>query len=992
MATLARYLGFRRNKSQWENPRSSIGELRGVVRNGRYSCWEAVGPVREAWSRLGPEIKDYVENFCKYGPALSLEIYMIGRTEDTAAPKVLICSADLIARKSVRKEIMGSGIMDKYPAIGLGDTARLPDLLAQEDVESTLVLNSTNGEEIDVLSTPSDSAFGRRLFIPRRYGGPLRPATAGPILHINSKVYQLTVGHAFLELDDVAPPEVQSSTLDDCDFDGQSDSEDGDSCVDLHMAGKRNPTSSNILSQNSCAPVNSGLGSKLSDTPPSESPLSRATQPLPSSGAILLAPKTEGMVPQKLDRIGKLALGSEIGTNGSLDYALVELEGRYRFGRNEVACGLNSSQRWLRVTPPSKIGPGNVNVITMTASSGFLSGTMCATASYMRLPNQRTLQELYLVHLDGKLANGDCGSCVIDQNAGHLYGHIVAGNMGTGLAYIVPAMQVFKDISDRLGDVALVPGVKPKRTGLDSSRVVELGSKQYFSQLQHTTNPGGENNSREQIAHVISVPAVSSDLPISPHLPLNQSEINSAWNPSQPWTNSRGRSSSNPIQRLKSKLSVIKPMRPSLKVAIKRQANEEGNSRHVKRSTFEQHFFKLPGDIQAQIIASLRIPDILNLRTTSRNWHYLISLNEVPISRMFLELNPVPPFAICLYPLPDALDINLRYICGLWHRLFVASKLSTMMTEWITTEIFLRKTEIERVEFLPQKARMRRRLVPLLFTIFHFFETYRQLYLEHILKHGPSLLRITDATNAVELQIMKMYDSETLLQAHQAFPLLLSFLHRRLRPPSYLGRVEKSIRGYRKGPPPEHVQAAILCIGGLKLLARLSDINHYDLRMMAVDTWYAFISQEGMHPRDQSYGLTSVRGRHSRLASFNKPAATANIVCATSTSTRTSADHSDASTSSSQVFETSMAAGPPMGSLSGEHVHLLLQGLPRLQSIWIPTAEALLFAKHAVERRQDIKRNAQVHQELVNPEITQADELFYGKAVYDIIQEDGTLS
>ena len=51
-----------------------------------------------------------------------LEIYMIGRTEDSAAPKILICSADIMARKEVRRAIMGSGIMNSYPAIGLGDT------------------------------------------------------------------------------------------------------------------------------------------------------------------------------------------------------------------------------------------------------------------------------------------------------------------------------------------------------------------------------------------------------------------------------------------------------------------------------------------------------------------------------------------------------------------------------------------------------------------------------------------------------------------------------------------------------------------------------------------------------------------------------------------------------------------------------------------------------------------------------------------------------
>jgi hypothetical protein len=137
MTTLARFFGFRRDRSQWENLRTSIGERRELVQNGRYTVWEAVGPVRETWKRLGPEIKDYVETSCKYGPSLSFGIYMIGRTEDRAAPKILICSTDPMARKEVRKAIRGSGIMSRYPPIGLGDTGRLPDLMAREDIEPT---------------------------------------------------------------------------------------------------------------------------------------------------------------------------------------------------------------------------------------------------------------------------------------------------------------------------------------------------------------------------------------------------------------------------------------------------------------------------------------------------------------------------------------------------------------------------------------------------------------------------------------------------------------------------------------------------------------------------------------------------------------------------------------------------------------------------------------------------------------------------------------
>jgi hypothetical protein len=69
-----------------------------------------------------------------------------------------------------------------------------------------------------------------------------------------------------------------------------------------------------------------------------------------------------------------------------------------------------------------------------------------------------------------------------------------------------------------------------------------------------------------------------------------------------------------------------------------------------------------------------------------------------------------------------------------------------------------------------------------------------------------------------------------------------------------------------------------------------------------------------------------------------------------------------------------------MHQLSLEHSKLLLQDLPALKHIWVPTAEALLLARKAVERRQDIKKNGQAMHELIVEEFTSADELFYGSS------------
>ncbi|KAF5974752.1 peptidase (PNG1) [Fusarium bulbicola] len=113
---------------KWNNPEDSMGTFIGYLRGGRYRCWEAVGPARLAFSELSPDIKRCLET-SSIPPAdiVSWSIYMVGHTEENAAPKILICSTDSKTRKKMRKLIRDSKIMDKYPGIGLGDVSALPD-------------------------------------------------------------------------------------------------------------------------------------------------------------------------------------------------------------------------------------------------------------------------------------------------------------------------------------------------------------------------------------------------------------------------------------------------------------------------------------------------------------------------------------------------------------------------------------------------------------------------------------------------------------------------------------------------------------------------------------------------------------------------------------------------------------------------------------------------------------------------------------------------
>lgn len=415
---------------------------------------------------------------------------------------------------------------------------------------------------------------------------------------------------------------------------------------------------------------------------------------------------------------------------------------------------------------------------------------------------------------------------------------------------------------------------------------------------------------------------------------------------------------------------------------------------------FDQLFTYLPNELQVEIIASLPLSDILNLRLASRSMHALVSFNETPIARYHLD-HHIPTYAKRLYPAPEGGALNFHYLCGIWHRLHVAAKLSYLMCEWISKELFLRDTEQKKREFAAQRERMRRRLIPVLFTVFHFFEKYRELHLQYLSeKDGRGLMWEPYTTNPIEAQIMSMYDDRTLLRVHEAFPLVLSSLCRRLRPPSYVGRVERSLRGYLREKPPDEVHVAILCVGGLREVERIWEVKGYNTRRAAVDTWYNSITQslvESAEPKKKRVMLGLKRKKSSLvlgkalLGESGMPVGGMGRMRSNSAPTREQQPRPPG-----LVFNTSLAAGMPMSCPTKDELRMMLPDLPVLQKIWMETAEAVILERNIVERPSEIRRNAQVLTDLIREDgFEDEDQWLYGTIApesvrpnLDAIEED----
>jgi hypothetical protein len=514
---------------------------------------------------------------------------------------------------------------------------------------------------------------------------------------------------------------------------------------------------------------------------------------------------------------------------------------------------------------------------------------------------------------------------------------------------------------------------------MDPPHITEFASQRYFDKLRHLSEPKDGQPQDPGIAHAHDGTAAAPPPPFI--LPIGR--------PRSPDHTSKAVADKRHHRHPFSFRSIL-PSRTSTDHDARRLSTDSVKQR--RSLPFDQLFAALPNELKIQIIASLPLSDVLSLRLASRSWHAMVSHNEVPIARYHLQ-HHVPAYAVRLYPSPDPANIKLHYLCGIWHRLLVAAKLSYLISEWVTKEMFLRGKEEQRQQFAPQHERMRRRLIPLLFTIYHFFETYRIRHVEYIKEHGHGLSQEPYTLNPIELEVMKMYDDQTLLRVHQVFPLVVSSFRRRLRPPTYAGRLERSLRGYLRDPPPDHIHVAAMCVGGLRQVERFWEIKGYNSRRGAVDAWYSAVSKE---PPDSAKPRRGLRGLTRKMSSMNVgDVAKSHGDTSTpmirgrrgSDGTRRNSDASSTSNWDNIIFDTSLAAGMPMEPLSRDDLRLLVPDLPLLQQLWLPTAEALILERKIVERPQDIKRNAQVMLDLIREDgAAEEDEWWYGRAAPESVR------
>lgn len=245
--------------------------------------------------------------------------------------------------------------------------------------------------------------------------------------------------------------------------------------------------------------------------------------------------------------------------------------------------------------------------------------------------------------------------------------------------------------------------------------------------------------------------------------------------------------------------------------------------------------YRLPAELQLQIILHLSYTDLLTLRRTSRPLYALIAVNEAHVVRHYLN-HVVPRHAVELYR-PSSANLTLSFIARLAHRYRVCDRLARLIAEHLTIFWFRLTTHDSVKRFAKRQQTMRRRMVPPLLTLFHHFETLRALYVHRLAGPDADPQSETVYWEQWECETLESYDARVLLHAHMMFSVLIHSFQLHFRPPSYAGRLERSLRGWTRNKPSERDLIRVIMIGGLREVERLWRIKSYDHRVRALNEW-----------------------------------------------------------------------------------------------------------------------------------------------------------
>lgn len=401
---------------------------------------------------------------------------MIGKSPALSKPVIMVCCDDKEEGLKVKKALRTSQIVREFASVGFTfgrierplESPRPPRPLAGES--STIGSPEHSGgygsgiPSKDVFSPSTHPDLGRPLLRSDPSGRLISRSTGGVILKLEQSCFQLTSEHTWAaSLDDVSPIRGDDDDEDLCSIDGLEDeSELPTSADDLDILSQGSVTPAPSFTSRSMQSLKlSRYQSWDESSDDEENPSSRGEVFSPRSpgsgydtaGTSLSTAQIFSRKPlhiAKPVKIGSVSTRASEGNRPGLDYTLVKIPNPSVSDLvNGIVVPDGNGHRHLAIQSLSTFSTSERRIILVGQDGHVIHGSIMPSTILFKRRGLGDFENLRYVQLDGTVSMGDCGAAVLDAGSGAFCGHLVRGCPGTGVAYIVPAVDTFEDLSRR---------------------------------------------------------------------------------------------------------------------------------------------------------------------------------------------------------------------------------------------------------------------------------------------------------------------------------------------------------------------------------------------------------------------------------------------------------------------------------------------------------------------------------------------------------------
>ncbi|RBR12036.1 hypothetical protein FVER53590_04381 [Fusarium verticillioides] len=459
---------------------------------GKQKVWMARGEDLALFNTHRPNIQNLLRHSCipESSHNLWIGLYRVGATEDEARTFVVVSCTDRRIRKLTRDILSSCPIfqpgqaLDRFKVISkatLPETACEPRQTMQDEQDTENEPGLWNGDKgkniardeyktIRISPSITGDIYLCRQVQARHVSGKgevrYQTATAGPLINVDGRIYQLTVAHVVnSETKDIRDT-IESATDD---WDEESDDDVNSGCsVDEDVASWDISASRNSTSDAS----DNGISSSLS----SDSAFEVATQREGSGAAIAKAtfideePIDESVHPPSSTHPHHSEL--PVLEKFLIDHTLPYL----RFAPEPENCQISTEMDYLLIPASTDLRPVSStskgaelvqisdafdlqyetearSIIIATASLGYVEGVVFPASSLLRPLGSKNFQTLYCIESHKSMPKGTSGSAVFDRETGLLAGYIVLGCPEQNIWYMIPIVSVLHDLEVRFGQI-----------------------------------------------------------------------------------------------------------------------------------------------------------------------------------------------------------------------------------------------------------------------------------------------------------------------------------------------------------------------------------------------------------------------------------------------------------------------------------------------------------------------------------------------------------